>query len=229
MAILGSLISGGLNLIGAGIAARRNRVAQGQLDEIQGPNTGLLDQFEQKYGTTFDPSTAQATAGANLYADALGINGAGGNARATGAFQAGPGYGFAMDQGLQALQRSAAAGGMLASGNTLTAATQYGQGLANQEYGNWLGRLSPYVGEQRTGLENQAALGSLITTGRLENNNARAEGIQSGINGRQTAIGGMLSNAGSALGQAVGYGAYGATPGQGGFFQNLRTRFSGTA
>lgn len=207
--ILGALISGGMNLIGAGIAARRNNLAQGQLDGIQSQNTGLIDQFENKYGTTFDASTAQAGRGADLYADALGINGAGGNARATGAFQAGPGYGFAMDQGLQALNRSAAAGGMLASGNTLAAATQYGQGLANQEYNGWLGRLAPYVGEQRTGQENRAALGSLITTGRLENNNARAEGIQSGINGRTGAIGTALGNASSAFGNAAGYWAYG--------------------
>lgn len=223
--ILGALIGAGANLIGAGIAARRNRVAQGQLDQIQGQNTGLLDQFEQRYGNTFDASTATAGRGADLYADALGINGADGNARATGAFQAGPGYNFAMDQGLQALNRSASAAGMLASGNTLTAATQYGQGLANQEYGSWLGRLAPYVGEQRTGLENQAALGSLITTGRLENNGQRAEGLQAGINGRQANIGTMLGNAGSAFGQAAGYGSYGQ---QGGYFQNLRNRFSGS-
>jgi len=227
MGVLGSLISGGMNLIGAGIAARRNKVAQGQLDTIQGQNTGIINNFDQQFSGTFDPSIARSTAGANLYADANGINGAEGNARAVGAFQAGPGYGFAMDSGMQALNRSASAAGMLPSGNTLAAATTFGQGLANQEYGNWLGRLSGYTGEERTGLENKVGLGSLVSTARLENNAQRAEGLQAGINGRQTAIGGALGAASNAFGQAAGYGGYNATPGSGGFFQRLRSSFGG--
>jgi len=231
--ILGALIGAGANLIGAGIAARRNRVAQGQLDQIQGQNTGIIDQFEQKYGGTFDPMTARSTAGANLYADANGINGAEGNARAVNAFQTGPGYQFALDQGMQALTRGASAGGMLASGNTLMAANQFGQGLANQEYGGWLGRLAPYNDMERAGLENQAALGSLVSTARLENNAQRAEGLQSGINGRQTAIGGALGNAANAFGNVAGYGGYGngmqpsTRPVTGGFFSNIAQRFGG--
>lgn len=229
--ILGALLSGGMNLIGAGIAARRNRQAQQQVDQVTGQNTGLLNKFEQDYGGTFDPSIATANAGANMYANGLGLNGAAGNAAATGAFQAGPGYQFQLDQGLQALTRAASAGGMLASGNTLAAGTEYGQGLANQEYGNWLGRLQPYVGEQRTGLENKAALGSLITTGRLENNNARIEGLQNQINGRQNTIGTLLGNAGSAFGNAAGYGSYSTqptAPNGGGLFPRLRARFGGS-
>lgn len=230
--ILGSLISGGLNLIGAGIAARRNRVAQGQLDTIQGQNTDILNNFEQKYGTTFDPSTARATTGANMYGDATGVNGQAGYDRATAAFRAGPGYQFAVDQGLQAVGRQAAAAGMSASGNALLEAQRVGQGMADQEFQRYIGNLSPWVGQEQAGLENQAALGSLISTGRLENNNARAEGLQAGINGRQNAIGGMLSNAGSAFGQAAGYGAYNKQPtqpatGGGGLFQNIRNNFFG--
>lgn len=226
--ILGALISGGANLIGAGIAARRNKVAQGQLDTIQSQNTGLIDQFDQQYRGTFDPSLARDTAGATMYANGLGLNGAAGNAAATGAFQAGPGYQFALDQGMQALTRGASAGGMLASGNTLTAANQFGQGLANQEYGNWLGRLAPYNDAERAGNENKVALGSLVTTARLENNAQRAEGLQAGINGRQGAIGTALGNAGQAFGNAAGYGAYGMQPvnrGGGGFFSNIASNF----
>ena len=229
MPVLGALIGAGANLIGAGIAARRNRVAQGQLDEIQGQNTGIIDQFAGQYGNTFDASTQRATSGANLYADAMGINGADGNSRAVGAFQTGPGYQFAMDQGTQALNRSASAAGMLPSGNTMLAAQQFGQGLANQEYNNWLGGLSGYTGEERVGNENRVGLGSLISTARLENNAARAEGLQSGISGRQTAIGSALGNASNAFGQAAGYGGYGMQPTQpatgGGFFSRIRSRF----
>ena len=45
-----------------------------------------------------------------------------------------PGYQFTLNQGLQALQRSAAAGGSLQGGGTLKAITQYAQGLASTQY-----------------------------------------------------------------------------------------------
>lgn len=77
----------------------------------------------------------------SMVSNALGLNGAGGNAAATNAFQAGPGYQFQLGQGLDAVARNANAAGMVASGNQLTAAQEYGSGLANQEYGNWLKNL----------------------------------------------------------------------------------------
>jgi hypothetical protein len=106
----------------------------------------------ERSAAMYDPIIARATAGANLYDDALGINGAGGNQRAVDAFQVGPGYQFALNQGQQAAQRAASAGGMLASGNTLAALTRFGQGLANQEYDGWLDRLSPYADREAQGI-----------------------------------------------------------------------------
>jgi hypothetical protein len=47
-----------------------------------------------------------------------------------------PGYQFRLQQGEKALQNSAAARGDLLSGNTLTAASRYGQDYASNEYGN---------------------------------------------------------------------------------------------
>ena len=45
-----------------------------------------------------------------------------------------PGYQFALGQGLQALDRGAAARGNLLTGGTMEAEQQYGQGLASQTY-----------------------------------------------------------------------------------------------
>lgn len=84
-------------------------------------------------------------AGTDLYMDALGVNGPGGNARATGAFQAGPGYEFTLNSGLDALNRRRAAGGMLDSGNADLDAIRFGTGLADQTYGDWLTRLGGFV------------------------------------------------------------------------------------
>lgn len=55
-------------------------------------------------------------------------------------------YKFRLGQGAKALERSAAARGMLGSGNTLAALQDYGQGMASQEYGNQLNALTGLYG-----------------------------------------------------------------------------------
>lgn len=57
-------------------------------------------------------------------------------------FQQDPGYQFRMDQGMKALQASAAARGGLLSGNTLQGITNYGQDYASNEYQNAYNRFN---------------------------------------------------------------------------------------
>lgn len=57
-----------------------------------------------------------------------------------------PGYQFRMDQGTQAIERSNAARGRLDSGATLQDLTQFGQGLASQEFNNYANRLASLAG-----------------------------------------------------------------------------------
>lgn len=99
-----------------------------------------------RYQTNYyDPYTQATSGSAGMQANALGLGGAAGNQAATEAFQAGPGYQFALDQGLQALNRNAASRGMLSSGNNTQDILRFSQGLANQEYGNWLNRLGDFT------------------------------------------------------------------------------------
>lgn len=64
-----------------------------------------------------------------------------------------PSYQFRLQQGNQAINRSAAAKGMLGSGNVLAELAKYGQGMASEEYGNQFNRLSDLMrGAQRFGL-----------------------------------------------------------------------------
>lgn len=56
-------------------------------------------------------------------------------------FQTSPGYQFALEEGQKALERSRAAKGILNTGGTGRELTRYGQGMANQEYGNYLNQL----------------------------------------------------------------------------------------
>lgn len=76
-------------------------------------------------------------------------------------------YKFRFNQGQQALERSAAAKGMLNSGNTLAALADYGQGQASQEYGNEFNRLSQAVGQR-----NQFNLGKAGLTSQDRNSQA---------------------------------------------------------
>lgn len=110
----------------------------------------------------YTPYAQTGEAANSMYGNALGLNGADGNAAATGAFQTGPGYDFALKQGEQSALRGASAAGMLNSGNTLAALTEYGQGTANKEYGSWLDRLA---GQSAQGL--QAASGQASGYGAL--------------------------------------------------------------
>lgn len=78
-------------------------------------------------------------------------------------FQADPGYQFRMQQGLQALQGSAAARGGLLSGAALKGIEQYGQGLASQEYGNAFNRFQEQGSNRFNRLASLAGLGQSAT------------------------------------------------------------------
>ena len=142
---------------------------QGILSGLQNAGNAIINTGEnQSAGAinravdNYNPYLSTGSGATNMLGNALGLNGADGNAAAQGAFQEGPGYQFALDQGTQAALRAASAGGSLTSGNTLTALAQYGQGLANQEYGSWLDRLSGASGQGLSAASGQGgALGGL--------------------------------------------------------------------
>lgn len=78
-------------------------------------------------------------------------------------WQQDPGYQFRMQEGMKALQGSAAARGSLNSGATLKALTRYGQDYGSQEYGNIYNReynrLSNLVGVGQASAAGTAAAG----------------------------------------------------------------------
>ena len=131
---------------------------------------GLLQDNQPKVlgelQTGYDKSQGQLGQAADLYAGMAG-QGLGGldryKALTTGspeditqALYGTPGYGFAMDQGLQGLQRTRAAQGMLNSGNTDTDAIAFSQGLASQTLGQERQALLPLLGLYQNGISGQA-------------------------------------------------------------------------
>lgn len=122
--------------------------AQGYLDTGLSNQTGAINtNYDAAISTLgnipglFQGAYDRGERAGTMYSNALGLNGAGGNADATSAFQAGPGYKWQVDQATNAAARKASALGIGGSGNTLTALATLGSNLANQEYGGWLDRL----------------------------------------------------------------------------------------
>jgi len=92
-----------------------------------------------------------------------------------------PGYQWQLDQGKKAIERSAAARGGLASGNTLGALTKYGQGLADQTYNQYVSNLMNLM---QTGQNSTNALmgADMVSSGRIADSyntigNANASGV----------------------------------------------------
>jgi hypothetical protein len=94
-----------------------------------------------------------------------------------------PSYQWRFDQGLNALTRAGAAGGKLGSGNILTAATNYGQGAASQEFQNIFNRYGSLSGATtgNFGASSQAAAGA---GGAMANIQGDMYGLGSGLLGK---------------------------------------------
>lgn len=110
------------------------------------------------------------------------------------AFYESPDYRFRLNEGLSAVQNSAAAQGGLYSGNTLRGITEYGQGFAAGEFGNYVNRQLALagMGQAATTQAGNAALTTGANVGNLLVNqgNARA----SGIIGQTNAIAGGIND-----------------------------------
>ena len=119
-------------------------------------------------------------------------------------FQADPGYGFRMSEGMKALERSAAARGGLMSGGTGKALQRFGQELGSQEYQNAFNRyqaersarlqpLQSLAGVGQTATNALGAAGQSYASGMGEALGAGAQARASGYMGMAGAIGGGVN------------------------------------
>jgi hypothetical protein len=131
-----------------------------------------------------------------------------------------PGYAFRLNEGIKALDRSAAARGGLLSGNQLRGVTQFGQDYATNEYQNAFNRyqaersarlnpLQSLAGQAQTSantLGNAAgSLGSGTAAALMAGGNAAAENLINQGNIRATGYMGTANALSGALGQGVNY------------------------
>ena len=157
------------------------------------------------------PFITQGTGAVGRLGDLLGLNGQAAADSGMAAFQASPGYGYQVQQGLRAVDAGAASQGMLNSGATIKAEQTLGSNLTNQDYGNYLGRLNTLagIGVQGSALDNQSTgtLNTLLsgqttnqvnTTNTAATNNASIYGNTLGSLSN-TAGGFLNSNTGQSL------------------------------
>lgn len=118
---------------------------------------------------------------------------AGGSSPNYSDFEKSPGYLFRLQQGQKAIERSAAARGGLYSGATMKALDTYSQGVASDEFGNYVNRLSALAGI------GQSATGSTAAAGAQA-----AGGMASAAQNAGAARASSYVNAGNAINSAVG-------------------------
>ncbi len=121
-----------------------------------------------------------------------------------GGFQESPGFKFAFQKGVDAVDASAAAGGGLFSGSTLQDLTKFGQGFASQQRGTFLDRLQGLVNTGQTSA-GQASLTGTAFANRATNT---LEGIgnvnAAGTIGRANATIGGINSLSTIAGQFAG-------------------------
>lgn len=153
-------------------------------------------------------------------------------------FQADPGYGFRMSEGMKALERSAAARGGLLSGAAMKGIQRFGQDLASQEYQNAFNRYRQEREARLNPLQSLAGVGQttanvLGTAGQQYGTNVgnlytqQGETAANALLAAQQARGSAYGQVGSALGRYLnmpargGFGGAGINPASGEYYGSL--------
>lgn len=119
-------------------------------------------------------------------------------------FKETPGYQYQVDEAEKGAVNNLAALGMKNSGAALKALTKVRSGLANQEYGNYMGRISGLagVGQNQVNQTNAMAQNSVLNQGSLmqDAGAARASGYAGAANSWISGANSFANNMGSMLG-----------------------------
>jgi hypothetical protein len=197
----GSLISANAAQRAAKTQARAAGQARTDLLPFMLPGQGATGALASLYG--IDPATGAFDPNAAF------------NPASLEAFRRSPDYQFALTEGLRGLENSAAARGMLRSGNTLRGITNYATGLASQTFGNYTGALRQLaqLGAGAAGGAGNAAMaqGAATASGIVGSANAIAGGM--GSLGNYFMLQNLLNRMSSVYGRSIGGSAIGGAMG----------------
>lgn len=165
--------------------------------------SGAISQGQQQANAVLAPYSTTGAAADTRTADLLGLNGQPAADTAMSAFQASPGYQWQLGQGLRGVDAGAASKGLLRSGATLKGETTYAEGLANQDFGNYVSRL------------NSLSNYGITAAGGIASTDTSAAGQQASIAGNEakgltSAVGGLAGNKDVQNGLAGAFGSNGS-------------------
>jgi hypothetical protein len=179
----GDVIGGIGSIAGGVIGSKGSKKAAGAQAEGMQQGINYLQGASDQNRADFQPYQAAGTAALNRLSD-------------PSAFEASQGFLFARDQGLDAIKTQQNSLGRLASGNTLAALTQFGTGLAQQDYNNWWNQQNQLAGMGLNATGNMASLNA-GNAGSIANllsgqGAARADGIVGSTNAWGNALTGVM-------------------------------------
>ena len=212
--------SAGSSIIGGAMQGRAaRRAADAQVQSAAEASRLQREMFDRQVQLQ-EPFRQGGITGQNRIMELLGIGGdaaAGDYGRfgrdfSMADYEADPGYAFRLSEGNKALERSAAARGMVMSGQMFKGAQRFGQDLASQEYQNAFNRY-------QTNRANQLnPLGTLMASG---------QGASNVLSGAAGVLGGQLGENAMGAGNARASGYIGSANAYAQALQSAGNAFSG--
>lgn len=143
-----------VSVVGGAMAANsQKKAAQGAANAQERGNQLAIDEQRRQYDLSRGDQQPWMQAGSSALGQMQNLN-----SGDFSSFKQSPDYQFALTQGLQGLDRSAAARGGLSSGGHSADVMNYAGGLASQNYNNYYNRLAGLSG---TGQTTASGLGTL--------------------------------------------------------------------
>lgn len=173
-----SLFGGILDAVGGFLGHGAQKKAAGNvIQSYKDAQAGATTAFTGARDASLGYYQPYAQGGQQAFGNALNMQ--------SGGFQyspSDPSYQWRLDQGVNALDRSASAQGAMNSGGTLKALTRYGQGLASTEFQNDFARNNTLAGYGMQAAQGQAQAQNNYATG-------TANALFSAANGQRLAYG----------------------------------------
>jgi len=210
--MIGSLISGIIGQQGAQAGGNMAANAANQAAQLQQQEAGRARQAMSPWSSTGIGALSKIAALLGIGTLAMsdpsnpnsfwGIDGSNAKQRqdeALNAFQTSPGYQWRKTEGVNALDRSAAAKGLLLSGAQVKGVQAFGDGLASEEYRNYMSDLMTTSGMGQGAASSASNTSASLTSGAANNiaqgGMARGSGYAAGANALASGIGQGINNA----------------------------------
>lgn len=180
-AIIGgaALSAGGAVLAGKSSKKAADNATQAQMDATAA-NNALTEKIYNQNAATLRPFIQSGTSATNALNVLAGLGDATQRQQYENVFEKyrnSTGYDFRFGEGMRGVNALAAAGGYRDSGAAVKSAMRFGQGIASDEYNNYLALLANQQGVGLSAAGAQAGVGTNYVSAISNNNNAAASAL----------------------------------------------------